>query len=83
MKVARLLALCTGCHYLLEDTPVLISVRGRVNPRAIVWPEGLSQKIPMTPLGIEPQARDVPFLIVLPSCPRAATECWHLSDMFH
>jgi len=30
-----------------------------------------------------PQACDVPFLIVLPRCPKTATECWHLSGMFH
>jgi hypothetical protein len=45
MKVVRLAVLRTG----------LISVRGWVNLRTIVRPEGLCQcKIPMTPSGIEP-----------------------------
>jgi len=39
----RLSVLRTGCVYLQETSLLLISVRGRVDPRVIVRPEGLNQ----------------------------------------
>jgi len=55
MKVVRLSAVRTGAFTFQEISMVLISARGRVDFRAIMQPEGVSQwKNPMIPSGTEP-----------------------------
>jgi hypothetical protein len=73
MKLASLSPLRTGRFYPQKIFLVLISVRGWVDPRAIVRPEELCQwKLPMIPLGIDPAT----FRFVAQCVYHCATVCF-------
>jgi hypothetical protein len=82
MKVVSLSGLRTGRIYCHEIFLILIFIRGCVDPRAIVSPEGLNQrKIPMTSSGVETYSLELKKVIVpceLCGCTRKENVCENL-----
>ena len=69
MQVVRLSVLRTCRLYSLDIFLVLISVRGGMDLRAIVQPEGLCEwKIPVTPSGIKPMIFQLVVQCLSPLC---------------